>query len=425
MWNTAIKTFQTCSDSHMPISRFKIIGCVSTLLTLVAVAAFAQTSALRIARESTRARPLGAPQSDDAGALWTWRSKAALLISTRPTTNSMEITGTFLQHRVNAAATAVLALEKLGEENLRDDKSGLALRWFNRDGQPLGTHFIAWHNDDPLPQFMMNRSGSHVLCLEPGVARATFLDQTGQALAQISLFENAAYSNERPLFLAASERHFYVLSQRAPSTAETGHAPVLFCFSLEGQEQWHRELAPGTAGNLALSASGNWLMASRYEVNAGSVTSDIVAFDAQGRALATLSGLFRAVVFARDETQALLLDRRQLRCVSIPQGEGLWQFALKSKAEMFVAAAAPRDLHSYIVLAAQSTFKQGRFIFEQARLLGIDGNGQQQFELAVAEALVNPVLAISEDGRRLQLAGDGLFQSYKLIVPAAANPTEQ
>ncbi|NUO83721.1 hypothetical protein HUU05_26900 [candidate division KSB1 bacterium] len=409
----------------MSISRVKILQRVSTLLAFVAVAAFAQSSALQIARESAQSRPRGAPQSDEAGTLWTWRNEQALLISARPSTSSKEITGTFLQHRVNAGATAVIALEKLGAENLRDDKSGLALRWFNRDGQPLGTHFIAWHNDDPLPQFVMNRSGSHVVCAEPAVARATFLDQTGQVLAQNFLFEDATYSNERPLFLAASAEHFYVLSQRAPSTLETGHAPVLFCFSLEGQEQWRRELAPGTAGNLALSPRGNWLMASRYTVAANGVVSTIAIFDTQGHAHATLSGLFRTVVFARDETQALLLDRRQLRCVRIPQGERLWQFALTSKEEMFVAAAATHDLHSYIVLAAQSNFKQQRFIFEQARLLAFDHDGQHQFELAIPEALVQPALAISASGRSLQLAGDGLFQNYKLIVPAAANSTEQ
>ncbi len=397
----------------MPILKRKKLAL--TFVTLcITVAAFAQTSALRAQLENSQSLSAVAPQSDQAGVLWAWRDNEGLALSHLSSKNSSKITGAFLQHRLSANGEVVAALEKFVGNETRADKSGLMLRWFASEGRMLGAHHLAWHGDDPLPQFALNHSGSHVMALQPATAHIAFLNQTAELLKEGVLFDNAPYSNERPAFLAADANHFYVLSQSIPHTTQQASAPALICFSLEGKEQWRRELQSGMAGNLAISPSGNWLLANRYEVANTSVQASTVIFDAQGRQHTELSSLFRAASFSVDEKSALLIDRRQVRCIDLPSREILWQSDLKSREEMFAAAA--RHSQTWLALVARSTFKQNRFVYEKARVRGWNSKGQQQFELAVAHDLIAPILVASPEAPQFLLAADGVLLQYKIFA---------
>jgi hypothetical protein len=359
------------------------------------------------AGQSSWSQSGGLPLLDGNGECIAWRSRSNLVWRDRAGKNIAEIKGTFLKHAVSANGNAIAVLEKIAGAKERKSESLLALRWFDRSGQSRGSHKLAAHNDDPLPQIAFDATGTHLFLALPATARATFLHQDGQALRETALFAETPYVNERPLFLAASAGVFAVLSQPSPATS----APEIICFSASGDEQWRRVLPVGIAGGLAISDDGNWMAAGRYSVNGSRVESTITIFNRNGELRANLNGLFRRAIFAKDNSRLLLMDRRQLRAVSLPQGELLWQVNLTQRSEMFVDIAATAPKKNF-ALAASSVFKENRFLFENARILAFDERGQQQGETPVTTALNSPWLRISDDGQRLALAAEGFLQSF-------------
>jgi hypothetical protein len=197
---------------------------------------------------------------------------------------------------------------------------------------------------------------------------------------------------------------------------------MCFRFSTSGEEQWRRELPAGTAGGLAISDDGESIVAGQYLVhvaeNESRVESTISLLQRDGKLLAKVDGLFRQAIFSQENTRMLLRDRRQLRTLDIPSGKSLWQTYLSRRAEMFVDLVANMEQDKVVALAGSSVFKENRFVFENARLLGFDNRGRQQFELPLQLALSSPALMISADGQRLTLAAEGLLQDFSILNSA-------
>ncbi len=396
--------------------RFWLRFLVPLLSCAFASAAWPQIQVARLQLESVQRFNTAQPRSDNTGSCWAWRSEKEILVpSSAP--QATRLAGFFLQHELSANGKALLALEKPSTKREHEEKAGLVLRWFDNAGRPLGAHALPWQEDDPLPRIILNRTGSHALVLEPASARATFFEEAARVVNESLLFENAPYTNERPALLAASEEHFYVLSQVAPTTTPQARAPVLVCYAMNGNEQWRRELPRGTAGYLALSPGGTWLVANQYEVTDGRVQAASFIFEAAGQQRATFSGLLREASFSNGEQFLFALDRRALRCVETASGKILWQTHLQPRSEMFAATTALSNKTSCIALVGASVLAQGRFVFQNARLRGFDDAGRQQFELAVAEALAQPRLVVSADRQHVLLAAEGLLQRYRIITP--------
>jgi hypothetical protein len=351
------------------------------------------------------------PLLDQGGECVAWQSAASLALL-----GHEGISGTFLKHEVSANGSAVAVLEKTASAKERNGESSLTLRCFDRGGRQMGSYNLSQHRDDPLPQISFNATGSHLAIAQPAIARLIFLNNAGQTLRESFVFSAAPYSLERPFFMATSAEAFVVLTQVMPSTNAKAIAPVCIRFSTSGEEQWRRELPAGTAGGLAVSDDGELIIASRYLVHvaeSGSrVESTISLLQHDGKLLASIDGLFRKAVFAKDNSRLLLMDRRQLRALEIPSGKLLWQTNLSRRAEMFVDVAADAGQEKFFALAGSSVFKENRFVFENARLLGFDNKGQQQIEMPVKTALSSPALMISADGQRLTLAAEGLLQGF-------------
>jgi hypothetical protein len=257
---------------------------------------------------------------------------------------------------------------------------------------------------------------------QPVTAKLIFLNNEGQTLRESFIFSKAPYSQERPFFMAASAEAFVVLTQFMPLTNAKAIAPVCMRFSASGEEQWRRELPAGTAGGLAISDDGELIVASRYLVhvadNGSRVESTISLLQRDGKLLANGDGLFRKAIFARDNSRLLLMDRRQLRALDIPNGKVLWQVNLSRRAEMFVDMAANAEQDKVFALVGSSVFKENRFVFESVRLIGFDNKGQQIIEMPVKTALSSPALLISADGQRLALAAEGVLQNFTILDTA-------
>ncbi|MEK7728110.1 MAG: hypothetical protein AAB354_06815 [candidate division KSB1 bacterium] len=387
---------------------------MAALCSALITPTWAQPGATRLQFENTQRLPGAVPRNDAAGECWAWRGANEIMLST-PASSRLKLSGEFLDHQLSAEGRALLAVEQL---RAKPGEAGLVLRWCNAEGQPRGTHALAWHEDDPLPQMILNHSGTHTLMVEPASARVTLFDEAGQVVRENLLFADAPYANERPVFLAASAKHFYVLSQFAPSTSMQVHAPALICFSLAGEEQWRRELPLATSGYLALAPSGNWLVANTYEVRADRVNSAAAIFTANGRQQAAFSGVVRAVSFSTTEKVLFALDRRELRCVELASGKILWTSHLQNRAEMFVTSAALPEPWSCIALIGTSAFESGRFVFKNARLLGLDREGREQFAHALMEPLAQPRLVVAAGRQQVLLGAEGMLQSYQIITSA-------
>lgn len=363
----------------------------------------------------SNARPL----LDQGGECVAWQSAASLALLGHEGKNAAEISGTFLKHWVSANGNVVAVLEKTASAKDHNGESSLILRWFERSGRQMGSYNLSQHRDDPLPQISFNAAGSHLVIAQPAIARLIFLNNTGQTLRESFVFSAAPYSLERPFFMAASAEAFVVLTQFMPSTNAKTVVPVCIRFSAAGEERWRRELPTGTAGGLAVAGDGELIVASRYLVHvaeSGSrVESTTSLLQRDGKLLANVDGLFRKAVFAQDNSHLLLMDRRQLRALEIPSGKLLWQTNLLRRAEMFVDVAADAGQEKFFALAGSSVFKENRFVFENARLLGFDSKGRQRVEQRLPAALSLPALMISANGQRLTLAAEGVLQSFSVL----------
>ncbi len=399
------------------------IRCIWLFVLLLSSFAGAQiNSAFRLQAGSFLARSSGLPLLDRHGESVAWRTSSALTLLDHEGKDTAEISGTFLKHWVSSNGNAVAVLEKAASAKDGDDGYSLVLRWFDRGGRQMGSYNLSQHSDDPLPQISFNATGSHLMIAQPAMARLFFFKYAGQTLREVPIFSEAPYSLERPFFMAASAEAFVVLSQSVPSTSAEAIVPICIRFSTSGEEQWRRELPAGTAGGLAISDDGELIVASRYLVhvtpNSSRVESTISLLQRDGKLLANVDGLFRKAVFAQNNSRLLLMDRRQLRALEIPSGKVLWQTNLSRRAEMFVDMAANAEQDKVFALAGSSVFRENRFVFENARLLGFDNRGRQQFEQPLKTALSLPALALSEDGQRLTLSAEGVLQNFTLFNTA-------
>lgn len=118
------------------------------------------------------------------------------------------------------------------------------------------------------------------------------------------------------------------------------------------------------------------------------------------------------------------MDRRQLRLLSLPDAKQIWQYNLPQRNDMFVGIASDVKGENHFALAAVSNFKNGRFVFEQARLIRFNASGRQQSSTAISIDLIEPVIALSADGRRLTLAADGVMQTYQTTTAAKIQEKE-
>ncbi|MCG3121253.1 MAG: hypothetical protein ALAOOOJD_04260 [bacterium] len=401
--------FVFCRQNKLPL----YVGVFLFMLSAGGGGAQAQSGS-RLTLLQPVLQPGKLPILNHAGERLAWCSPTSLQWSDQDNKRAAEIKGTFLKHTASFDGNAIAVLEKMSNPKDGEELRTLAVRWLNRDGRQLCSYRLSQHEDDPLPQLIFNAAGSQLLMANAATARLIWLNANGQVLHEVGLFGEVPYLNERPLFPAAANDVFVVLSQPTVSTTGNLVAPVLICFSLFGEERWRRELAGGTAGNLAISADGNWIAASRYFVNGTQVESTISVFTRDGESRSNVNGQFRRAIFANDGRRLLLMDRRQLRMLSLPPGELLWEINLSSRSDMFADIAADVELTQVFALVGASVFQDNRFVFEQARILGFNENGKQQVDMPIKTVLSLPKLAIANNGQRLTLAAEGFLQDFTI-----------
>jgi len=410
--NVASTKYQTWTAVHRPRSAF---FTAQLFLLLLAFFAMAQSPPpFRLEASPPLARSESTPVLDQTGVCLGWLETSRSTLLDAQGRMLAKSDGKILKHAISSDGSAFAVLEKTTSSKDRMNESFFTIRCFNRGGQQSGLYNFSQHRDDPVPQIIFNAASSPLLVAYPATARLIFLNQNGQVLRESFLFHEAPYSNERPLFMAASANAFIVLSQKTPSTNASTVAPTLICFSNKGEEQWRRELPMGTAGSgsLAMSDDGAWIAAGRYAVTGARVESTISIFNSRGELQSKTEGLFRRAFFAKNGNGLLLMDRRQLRALDFRRGNTLWLVNLTRRAEMFVDVVVDAMHNKTFALVAENVFKENRFIFEKARLLGFDAAGQQQLETLLPVQLNAPMLKISNDGGRLTLAAEGFLQNF-------------
>lgn len=350
------------------------------------------------------------PIIDREGACLAWWTAVEVFGANAQGQRGAAIAGKVLKTSVSGNSSTFALLEKVEEKQ----QSALRLLWFGRRHELRGSHTMSWHVDDPLPQFCFNTAASRLLIADAATAQIKILSADGQVLREATVFDNAPYVNERPLFLAASAENFFVMTQDLPTTPQRPARPLLICFSADGRELWRQELAYGTAGGLAVSDAGDEILAGSYEATSDQarVSSAVQFFDHAGKSQFRQEGLLRQALFSQNAGRVLILDRRQARVLRLPEGSELWQSSLASRADMFVTAAADANLENVFALIATSTFKNNRFVFEKARLVKIDSTGRWQQAAMLDAELIEPALAMRRDSTQLVLAAEGMLRCY-------------
>jgi len=395
---------------------FQKIKSVQLLLLLASLTPAQSSPQFRLEASAPLSRSHSIPMLDQTGSCLGWFETPRSTLLDAKGRVLAKSDGKILKHAISSDGSAFAVLEKTTSSKDQINESFFTIRCFNRGGQPSGLYNFSQHRDVPLPQIVFNAAGSPLLVAYPATARLIFLNQNGQVLRELPLFREAPYSNERPLFIAASADAFIVLSQKIPSTNAIAVAPTMIYFSNnKGEEQWRRELSVGTAGGLAISEDGAWIAAGRYVVTGERVESTISIFNSRGELQTQTAGLFRRAIFAKNGNRLLLMDRRLLRAIDFRRGAALWQVNLTRPAEMFIDMAADSECDKIFALAGASAFKDKRFQWAQPRLRGFDNKGRQQFEEVLSNSLISPLLKISNDGHRLTLAAEGFLQNFSVL----------
>jgi hypothetical protein len=293
-------------------------------------------------------------------------------------------------------------------------ENGLALQIFQIDGALIASHFLPHGFDAPLPQFCFDARGAHLLLARPETAMLTFFSPQGEILHHTQLFQNAPFSLERPLFLAASRDGFVALTQFEASTPDSMRAPMLFYFSNDGKEKWRRELSPGTSGGAVVSGDGRRIAVCRYDVRDDVVESETTIFGEAGQFLAGAPVMFRHAHFTTTGKNLALATHDELLFMDSANGHLMMQMRLTAENE-HIAAMSMDEQDNVILLAGRSEFASGDFELVDARLFGVDSKGMEIFRQDLAETLRGtPVLVVNAQRREILLAADGFLHRFRI-----------
>ncbi len=279
--------------------------------------------------------------------------------------------------------------------------------------------------DEPLPVMSVLDGDRGIVLGNSFTGIVNFYGRTGELIRAAELFAGSYPDLERILVIAASGETDLVAvaaSRRSSSPLDSGAPdpsgePTVFAFSVDGREEWRKNLPGTTPGHIAVSPDGQFLLASSYASDSkGNIDKHTALLDRRGQELKEYDFLFRMAEFSHDSRFLIMANRSVARCIQLPGGEELWHQEVSRKQGMITAVKIGEDPATTFILVAKDEFKDRDFIFTNPQLLIFDRAGSQIQRIDFAgREFKRPALFLKSDGRKFGVGFRDRFMYFEPI----------
>ncbi len=296
------------------------------------------------------------------------------------------------------------------------------LRVYSLSGNPLYDLKRPRYFDEPMPSYVISDADGRAIIGVNATGQLYFYDTGGNLLREVTLFRDAEYDLERILQMDVSEdgNSVAVLASKRGSAPLDSDAPNpsgephLFLFDREGRELWRKPLPETSAGQLALSPDGQYLLASTYSVDMkGHIFKGTSIVDRNAREIGRVTALFRVADFAPAAHLAFLADRNRAVLIDLKTGTARWEYLLSRKQGMIAAVDLAHDAEQVVLLAAKNQYEGHRFVFTDPLVFILDGTGKEIQSIQVEDAkFLSPALMLNENDGKIYLGFSRSLQIY-------------
>lgn len=311
-------------------------------------------------------------------------------------------------------------LEMAPPEKIHKAPLPITFTLFDGNGEKLWSLKRHVSYDDLDPSFYISNAG-RVAMVEPAACVVSFFDQAGELDGKVRLFEDASWSNERPISAAYSgdgtrfavnALHHHPRPGDELSPRQKGQS-FLILFDDRGQELWRRELASEISDRVAISGDGMVIAAAAHSVKGlDMVEMKTYLYDGQGELLGPLDLPFQHAIFSSEGKHLLLGHKNSLSLVEISSTQAVWQITLPSEVGQIRALDLSAHGRLALVLTASSRNRGDGFIYIAPQVFLFDREGHQAWsETFPNDAFWEPLATFLDDGARFLLA----FQDRYLI----------
>ncbi len=313
----------------------------------------------------------------------------------------------------------------LSTKNLQNDRDKMLTLQFYSDRAELIFELNQKHvYDEPIPEVFVFNENRGFLLGNNAVGKLWFYDNQGRLENEIDLFPGAKFDLERILSIDASgdTRLIAVLAtRRSASPMDSGvpnpsGEPTLFVFSNDGNEIWSRSLSEMAGGEVAVSPSGQYMLASSYSTDSrGGLRRVTTLFDSKGEQIQTFDFLFQTTSFSFSDTVLLMADRQTVKAVQLQSGKQEWQYKIKRQDGLITAVQIGKELQTSLILVAKDVFKNGAFVFVKPKLMVLNRLGKSIQTLDFPEReFVNPALFTSPGAETVGLGFRDAFLTFNV-----------
>ena len=271
---------------------------------------------------------------------------------------------------------------------------------------------------------MLNENKGFVLG-NSAIGKLWFHNYQGKLVHEVELFPGSRFDLERVLTIDASRdaQVIAVLATKRSASPQDADVlnpsgePTLFTFTVEGNQIRSRALAESTGGEISVSPNGQYFIAGSYSWDSrGGLKRVTTLFDDQGELIKSYDFLFQTTAFSFTENYLLMADRQTVNAVELPSGNRVWQHKIKHDDGLVTAVAIGKDLQTSFVLVGKDAFRNGAFVFIDAKLLVLNQLGKPIQSLDFPEReFVNPALFTSPGAETVGVGFRDVFFRFKVI----------
>lgn len=281
-----------------------------------------------------------------------------------------------------------------------------------------------YYYDDALPFAAISDLDGSLIIGQNTTGEIRFYNSDGSLTREIRLFDDAEYDLERTLHIDLSKDGIIaaiVAGKRGASPAGSNAPnpsaePHLFLFSLKGEEIWRKPLPDFNSSAAAISGNGRYIAANSYTVAIdGSTTKRTVIFDNTGNEIGQVDILFKQAGFSPDSKFLILADNTTAEAFNLATGKIAWSYTVSNSVGMITVADISNNGEIAVLLAAETEFRDGTFIYTNPRLeiLNSSGNLLQELEMS-GQGFEKPALNLSDDSKKIFIGFKNAYQIYQV-----------
>lgn len=300
----------------------------------------------------------------------------------------------------------------------------LRIEVYTAKGEKLYEIQRTYYYDDALPLAAISEADGSLIIGQSTSGEIRFYNPNGSLLRKVRLFDDAEYDLERVLqvdlskdgktvAVVAGKRGASPAGSNAPNPSAEPH---LFLYDLNGMELLRKPLADFNTSTTAISDDGRYIAANSYTVAIeGDITKRTIIFDNSGKEIGEVNLLFKQAGFSPDSKFLILTDNTNAKALNLTTGSISWSYTISKREGKITAADISNNGEIAVLLAADTEFREGTFIYTNPRLeiLNSGGNLLQELEMTDQE-FEKPALNLWDDAKKIFIGFRKTYQIYRV-----------